>query len=213
MPQDDGHPDPIQIARGREDEELVSTTEKRLEALLDHFLSDSGHLPLSTVLDRKLPMIRHDLDHESGDRFSLSILCHADNDPSLTDFIFNLIRFHLIPDKNLYPSHFQQLKFNLTSGYSRPLFLAEFSFILDNERELSLIESNLPFVIQVLERGIKNPSYAHSILNKQLSVPEQGEDYLHSLLLKVAKRGSKLMCASSMVVHPSTRMRRKILMK
>lgn len=168
-------------------EDHLSILQSKLEHLIrDLAISGADH-SLVGVLDRELPIIQYHLDHQNGQFLSFSMLCHSLEKYSLSDFLFDLFRFHLIPGRCQYPSAFHNITFTPIE-YGKPLYLAHIIVMIRNERQFDQIESNLSFFLQTLERGIKNYQFANSIMNRQLNIPDQKGNLTHETLVRVIDR-------------------------
>jgi oligopeptide transport system substrate-binding protein len=175
------------LTSSKDIEDHLTILQSRLENLICDLASENGERSLKELLDRELPIIQHHLDHQNGQFLSLSLLCHAQEKLSLSDFVFDLFRFHLVPGQSQYPSAFHNITFSPVE-YGRPLYLAHAVIMIRNERQFDLIESNLPFFLQALESGIKNYPFAQSIMSRQLSIPDQKSHQTYENLIRVIER-------------------------
>ena len=169
-------------------ENYFKSFQKKLETLLQQVAAQKGPATLAKMLGQKLPIIQHHLDLKGNQTLSLSLLCHSSEEISINEFLFELIRFHLIPGQTIYPSSSNFLTFTHPQSIGQPLCLAQLTISIQNEGEFDLIESSLPFVIQALEHGLQHPTYAKAILNREIAIPDQKGSLIHFHLTKVMKK-------------------------
>lgn len=179
------HYDFKNVSSSKDIDEHLSILQNKLEEAVKS-LPNCKNESLEALLSHSLPIIHHRLDADSQ-YLSLTLVCDAQEHFSLNDFLYDLFRFHLIPGQNNYPSGFHHLTFNI-SHYEKQLYIAHILVLIKSERQYDLIESNLSYLLQVLERGLKNPLYAQGVLNRQITIPDQKGNFIYNHLIKAIRK-------------------------
>lgn len=167
------------LAYSKDIEDHLSVLQSKLESLINQLSSGD--------LDSELPIIQHHLDQQNGHFLSLSLLCHAQEKFSVSDYLYDLFRYHLIQGTNQHPSAFHHITFT-PAEYGKPLYLAHLVIMIRNERHYDEIEFNLPIFLKTLERGINNYHFAQSVINKKNFVPDQKGNLIFDGLIRAIDR-------------------------
>lgn len=145
----------------------------------------SSPAQLSEWVDANLPLVQWSPDCVPPDSLSIRLVCRAKEGESLDDFLLNFLKRWLIPERSLPLVSFTHGNLYVEDEL---LFVAEVNLLIEDGREWTHIQANLPILERDLLLSIRSTKYAQYTLDTKALSFDQKTTYVHEQLRVLLQR-------------------------
>ncbi len=139
----------------------------------------------------KLPLVKWNSPQNTPDCLTLYFLCSPTQEVKSEKVLLEVIRRWLIPEKEINILGFDNLYFYMKGFSSRLFFLAEVKILVEDGRELSLIEEHLPLLSNELSLSLSSSKYLEHILDTKALTLDQKSSQVQHYLRKLTERAPR----------------------
>ncbi|MDN3505912.1 MAG: peptide ABC transporter substrate-binding protein [Simkaniaceae bacterium] len=180
-----------QLAHSKSFSGYIEAGREILEDLLpEEFFSFSREKAEKWLLE-KLPLAKWDSIEVTPGSLTLRFLCAPTHEIKAEKVLLDVIQKWLIPEKEVKILGFKNLYFYMRGISSRLFFVAEVSILVEDAKELSLIEEHLPLLSSELGLSLSSRHYHENILDTKGLSLDQKSSQIQMYLRKLAGRAPR----------------------
>lgn len=139
----------------------------------------------------RLPLVKwNDLEVTPGS-LTLRFLCSPTHEIKAEKVLLDVIRKWLIPEKEVRILGFKNLYFYMRGFSPRLLFVAEVTILVEDAKELSLIQDHLPLLSSELGLSMSSQQYLENVLDTKALSLDQKSSQIQMYLRKLSDRAPR----------------------
>lgn len=139
-------------------------------------------------VDENLPQVFWSKVQTTPDSLCITLFCQPSKTSKLETFFYDIVKRWLIPEKELTILSFSHLHFYLDEVESKNFFLGELHVLVKQNRDLKIIEQNLPLLAKEIISGSHSSKYAKYILETKALSYDQKMALTHQDLIKLLQK-------------------------